>query len=310
MRQEILALVSPAAKKITQGTPKEISEGRTTLLQPMRDSTASPAFREAFSAIASSQLKDAAASESPLRRLNAMIVIAKLVDDGSRKMIDAGLKDQNPGVQLKAMEALRERVQYWLTQARGNADAEANVLAAVNQIQSMLAADPPPHPLIVAPAMRVFLDINTPDAHAALIQMLHQRVTLHAKDPSLAYHGEQAVLDRIARLLTTARPFPAELAKQTNRAAYRYALLINDQLRSGKISPENQDAASRVLAQSLTSLGQITAAAGKAPPEGQFQFKNWVQNGDWDEIQELIQAWSVVLGNEPFNLDDDQLNAG
>lgn len=305
MKQQILEVVDPAIQKLNSAEPKAVSDARGTLTQPMRNKT-SAAFRNAYSDIVSSRLKDAAGHKTTLVRLNAMIIAADLVDKNSKLLIDAALKDENPAVQRKAMEAIRRRVQYWLSQPGGDPAIQANITAAMKQIGAFLDQKTPPHAITVAPALLTFLDINSTASLAALGEHLNKRVAVHAATPNQGYYAEQLVIDRVARLLfSTSNP---SLATAISKASWRFASLLTQQIKAGVIKDSHLKDATAMVGQSLLSLGQITAVMDKQSPPSHVEFKSWVQTGEWDKISALLKGeWVPILKAAPFSLSDADL---
>lgn len=308
MRQEMLDLVSPAMKKLVSGEPEAVSDARGTLLNPLRDASATGVFKQAFSELIAPRIEAAATHENLLVRLNAMILLAQMTDEPSKALVIAGLEDESLAVQRKAMEALRSRVQQYLLMPANNDRARIGIESAVERISAMLDARPAPHPIVVTPAMMVFLDINTPESHARLVEHLNQRVAVHAANPGQRFDGELIAIERLARVVTGSRPFPKALAAALNRAALRYGRLAIAQLSTGKLETRDAAEAADMLGQCLQALGAVTAAAGINPPPGQAQVRTWLQEEDWQAIRTLIQdAWPPILSAEPFNLTEQDL---
>jgi len=305
MRQEMLDLVTPAMEKFYSGDPADLSDARKTLTDPHKNPNATAAFREAFSEIITPRLAEAVSHDSVLMRINAMIIAGLLTDADSKALIDQALKDDNPAVQRKAMEAIRKRVQYWLTQpAGGNRGAAASIEDAVNQVNKMLKARPAPDPIIITPGLLMFLDINTPSSLETLIGHVNDRLALHVEDPSLSYAPEQAVIERLSVLLTSSPN--AQVAAATNKAAWRYASLIIQQIKADKIDDGRVEMAAGTVGQCLLALGQVAASAQQAPPAGHFQFRAWIKDQNWDALQNLLQDdWVPVLKAPPFSLRDE-----
>lgn len=307
MRQEMLDLVTPAMEKFYSGDPADLSDARKTLTDPHKNPNASAAFREAFSEIITPRLEEAVTHDSVLLRINAMIVAALLTDADSKALVDQALKDDNPAVQRKAMEAIRKRVQYWLTQpAGGNRGAAASIDAAVKQVNTMLEARPAPDPIIITPGLLMFLDINSTESLETLIGHINDRLALHAEDPSLSYAPEQAVIERVSVQLTSSPD--AQLASATNKAAWRYASLIIQQIEAEQIDEDRVDKLAGTVGQCLLALGRVVASAGESAPSRHVQFRAWVEDQNWDALQNLLQDdWVPVLKAVPFSLRDQDL---
>ena len=308
MRAKILELVAPATKKIASAEPAEVSSGRNTLLTPFRDVSASTAFKDTFSELITPRLAPAVSHESVLVRINAMIVLAKLTDEPSMKLIDKGLEDENVAVRRKATEALRSRVRQYLLMPGGNARAVRGIKNAIGKVDALLSSDPPPHPIVVRPAMLILVDIATNETHTMLAGHLNNRVAMHAAKPGQGFAGEIAALNRLTGVIKGSRTLPLDLAKAVNRAAFRYATLTVDQLIKGKLNEADSAEAAEMLDQCLKSLAIITIVAEKNVPEDHSQATGWLKARDWNNVVTLVAAgWTPILKAQPFSLTDEQL---
>ncbi len=312
MRQQIQTVVAPAMAELIGFTDKtdakNISQTRKKLLDPMESANATPAFLDAFSETITAKMDRAVNHDSELVRMNAMILLSRMTDDGSLPLINAGLEDKSVAVERWAMEALRRRVTTWKTREQaGSAPANlpAKLTGVVNQINAKIAQKP--HPIVVAPALLAYLAIDTDEAKQALIDQLGKRIELHAGNPSLSYAAEQAAMERFAQLLVVARKFNQDQATGLNRVAFRYAKLILEQAKADKISNEHREDALSMLNQCFTCLGQVAAGAQKNAPAGQAQANGAIINGQWQQLDTLLNDWAGILRAAPFSLTDADL---
>lgn len=308
MRERIMMVVDPVMFDLTREEPKpaDITDARKQLQQLFRVNQPSVAYLEALSSTITGRMKDAVEHQSPLVRINAMIVLTTMVDDGSKPFIDAGLKDKNDAVRHWAMDALGKRMLWWKSRiAAGARGSQGKLDEAIVQIVNLVDSAQPPHPIVVGPALEALWKVNTPESRDALIQLLNKRVALHAANPDLSYSAERAVIESFSNALTIEVPPDVRSINGLSQAMARYARLIVDQSQANRISEEHQPGAQTMLFQCLQGMASVSVAAKapKAPPADHAQAKGWISNGRWDELKGLIEKdWGAILTNEPFKL--------
>lgn len=312
-RQQINAYITPAIADLVSGEPDKISNARKNLLNPMGNIGASVAFLDAYSEMISAKMDPAVNHKdlktSVLVRMNAMIIISRLTDDGSMAHIAAGLEDDNVSVQRWAMKGLQERVKTWKNRAKNdnNLNIAPKLDGVIKQVVAKLEANQAPHPIVVGPGLLTLFEIGTEDAYKALNTQLNKRVELHEKNPKLSYAPEQGAIQQFAPALSIARPFNTELGAGLNQAAFRYARLILSQAKAGKIGDNELNSALSMLNQSILSMGQVSAGGGKNAPAGQGQASAAIKEERWANLEKLLTDWAVILRAAPFNLTNQDL---
>lgn len=312
-RQQINAFIAPAIADLVSGEPDKISNARKNLLNPIGNVGASVAFLDAYSEMISAKMDPAVNHKdlktSVLVRMNAMIIISRLTDDGSMAHIAAGLEDDNVSVQRWAMKGLQERVKTWKNRAKNdnNLNIAPKLDGVIKQVVAKLEANQAPHPIVVGPGLLTLFEIGTEDAYVALNEQLNGRVDLHSKDLKLSYTPELVVIQVFSPALSIARPFNVKLGSDMNRAAFRYATLILGQLKAGKIGKDQLEDAKNMLNQCIVAMGQVSAGAGKNAPAGQGQANAAIVNSRWADIDKLLTDWAVILRAAPFNLTNQDL---
>jgi hypothetical protein len=316
MNDRILAIVDPAMFDLSrdadddgQVRAKSVAEARQQLLQLFRVSQPSVAYLEALSkAISGGRMKDAVEHESPLVRINAMIVLKEMVDDNSKVFIDQGLTDESDAVKRWAMEALGTRMRWWKARAANPANArnvQSKIDAAIKQIETLLTQESPPHPIVVSSGLEALFAVDTALSRETLIRILNARVPLHADNPDLSYSAERAVVDALwNRLATEVRQDRASI-KELTRAMHRFSAVIVGQSQADLISEDMQRGAKEMLFQSLQGMANlsVTMQAPNAPPADSGQARNWIINDRWDELNKLVKEdWTPILAAEPFGL--------
>lgn len=309
MRQQIAAWVDPHIGRLTSDDPEQVSEGRRRLTDQLNNPNATPAFVDALSEAITTRLDAAINHDSVQVRMGAQIVLARMTDDKSKALIDAGLVDDNVAVQSWAMRALAGRVENWKDrEAAGNAPAglRQKLAAITAQVDAKLNQNP--HPIVVKPGYDALLAVDTAEARETLIGQLNKRVQLHAQDPSLSYAPEQSAIGAFASRLAIETPFDQTSATGLTRAAFRYAVLIHNQLKAGDIMDRRVESAKNMLGQCVFALGQVAAGARKNAPANQGQAANWIAEDNWAGVQGLIvNDWAVILRAAPFDLTNEDL---
>lgn len=311
MRQQIVAYVDPQIKRLVEGEPQDIAEGRKKLYDQLNNPNATPAFVDALSETITARLDPAVNHDDVPVRMNAQIILSQMTDEKSKALIDQGLLDKNVAVQRLAMEALAGRVKTWKDrEAAGNGPANfrQKLAGVVTQVNAKLDADPAPHPIVVTPAFDVFIAVDTAEARAALVEQLNKRIALHAADPNLSYAPEQSAIGAFASQLVIQAPFDQASGTGLSRAAFRYAVLIHDQLKAGAIKDEHINGAKNMLGQCFLALSQMAAGARKQAPANQGNANKWIADGTWNLVQTLLtNDWAIILRAAPFSLGNEEL---
>lgn len=314
MNDRILALVDPPMFDLGRPEPdaQDVTQARDQLLGFFRVSQPSPAYLVALSTAISGRMSDAASHESPLVRINAMIVLASMVDDGSKPLIDKGLNDKNDAVKHWAVAALGQRMQWWKSRiAVGDGRGlQAKIDAAVGQIKNLIVQPKPPHPIVVSAGLESLATINTPGSREALIEILNQRVPLHEANPNLTYTPERTAIESFTNVLVSEVPPDMRSIKGYNRAMFRYSSLIIDHAKGNQIDQEKEKDAHTMLFLCLQGMANVSAAAKapNSPPANHGQAKGWITNARWDELAGLTnEGWQSILAAAPFQLSAGEL---
>lgn len=90
---------------ISTASDKEVRQAREKLTEPLRG-TAAVVFRQTYSTKLTARMRDALKAESVLVRINAMMAVRDLLDEGAIALIQSGLADQSPGVRFHAGRAV------------------------------------------------------------------------------------------------------------------------------------------------------------------------------------------------------------
>ena len=304
MNEEIMIVVDPIMFDFMREEPKpeDITDARKKLQQMFRANDPSDAYLDALSKAIESRMEEAATHDSAMVRMNAMIVLSYMVDDGSKKWIDAGLKDKddNDAVKRWAMEALGKRMLWWNKQGGG-----VKIDKAIDQIVGVVDASAPPHPIVVSAALEGLIKVATPKSRGAVIDLLNKRVALHKADPDLSYSAERSAIESFAGVLQYETPVDVPSITGLNRAMVRFSALIVDQRQAKSIAEEQQAGADTMLFQCLQTMPNVSAAA-KAPkpaPADRDQARGWIANERWDQLKGMIEKdWAEILTANPFNL--------
>lgn len=314
MNDRIIAVVDPPMFDLGRPDPdpKDITEAREQILSLFRANQPSSAYLQALSAAISSRMSDAVNHESPLVRMNAMIILGSLVDDGSKPLIDKGLKDKNDAVKHWAVNALGKRCLWWKARIAANdgRGMQTKIDDAIGQIQSLIDQEQPPHPIVVRAGLDALVKMNTALSREALIELLNQRVALHEANPNLSYSPEQSAIESFTNILVSQVPPDLRSIKGYNRAMFRYAALIVDHAKTNRIDQDKEKSAHTMLFLCLQGMANVSAAAKapNSPPASHGQSKGWVTNGRWDELEgQINEGWRAILSAAPFSLKPSEL---
>lgn len=315
MTKAMAELADAAVADLMSAEGKQVSSGRTDLTRALTDQQASPEFKTAFSKMIYAKLDKAKAfsHKKTLVRLNAMIVLSETVDDESLDALSKGLFDESVAVQRWAVSGYRNRVAWWQSQIEAGqekAPIEQKISSALKTIDTMLDQRPAPHPIVVGPALNLYIDINTAASRAAFVDQLNKRVALHAADPKLSYAAEYAAIERLTRLLAF-KITDQKASVGLGRASYRFAKVILDSIAKNKAKKGNFRDAKAMLSQCMQALGTIAARANIDLPNDQSKkVREWVVNNDWDKLQgQLDKFWLPMLtdSKKPFKLKQEDL---
>lgn len=303
MRERINIVIDEPLFELDNAQPEaeDVTEARKQLLQLFRASSdPSVAYLEAISSAIEARMKPLVEHKEALIRINAMIILSVMVDDASKKWIDAGLKDENDAVKRWAMQALGKRMLWWKQRGAG-----AKLDNAINQIVGIVGAAQPPHAIVVSAALDALVKADTSKSRDAVIDLLNKRVALHKADPDLTYSPERAAIEGLTNAMQFEAPPPVRTITALNRVMARYAGLTLDQLKNNRIEEELENGAKIKMLQCLNSLAQLSAVAGapKPAPDNHSQIRGWIANDRWDELTTMIETgWPEILTANPFNI--------
>lgn len=307
MNERIMIVVDPPLLEMRRPkNPEDVTEARKQLQQLFRANQPTVEYLEALSAAIESRIQEAVEHESALVRINAMIVLSSMVDDGSKKWVDQALNDaeENDAVKRWAMEALGKRMVWWKTLAaagaRGN---QVKIDDAIKQIIAIISDATPSHPVVVSAALEALARVDTTSSREALIDLINKRVALHKADPDLTFVPERAAIETLSNALVIESPPDVRSMTGLSRAMSRYSSLILDQFQANRMMQEHEKGAQTMLYQCFSSLARVSAAAKVAVPVDPAQAKNLIGNGRWDELKGFVEKeWAAALAANPFNL--------
>ncbi|MEO0474476.1 MAG: HEAT repeat domain-containing protein [Planctomycetota bacterium] len=309
MYEQILIVVDPLMFDLIQDgaepeevDTEEVAEARKGLLEQFRPQS-TDAYLEALSkAITESRMSDAVKHKSPLVRYNAMLVLRRMVDEGSDKMVLDGLKDENDAVKRGAAAALGERMLWWKKKGANN-----KIGNGIKAVVDLVDQAQPPHPAVVGAALEALLKVNTSASREALIELLNKRVAVHAADPDLSYSAEQPIIENFSATLRIETPRDMASIRGLSRAMFRYSALIVDQLQKNQILQEAQPGAGAMMYQCMLGKYGFCLALQVQAPADHAQAPGWIKNGRWAQLAELINGWRTVLKDDKFGLTDADL---
>jgi len=283
------------------------SNARQRLVDPMRSSNATSAFKRAYSTEVSQRLADKMGSNEVHVRLNTAIIAAALIDVRSFNTILAGLDDDNPGVRYWSAKALR-RV---LAQRTAN-DADPIVPAAQAQalrqtLARVIVAEQQPETLTEQLLAAVGLPGN--EAKLELLQALQQRLPKRAAQPEADIDPLLIGLPPLQQQLALADPQEvSEPMRQMALTAYRYLVLSTSVLATGQGGGQADGYAK--LTTIANNMLRTAALAKQADAPMYAVINRHLQAEQWQEAQEAtLTRWRGLLAGQPFNFSDNELAA-
>ncbi|MFI4861360.1 MAG: hypothetical protein ACIAXF_11830 [Phycisphaerales bacterium JB063] len=291
--------------RLISADPAEVTESRNAILREFRTPGITETFREAFSQEVSRMMGEAIQAESDLVRINAMIIATQLTNEGAEEFIDAGLSDSNAAVQYWSAKAYQERVDR-ATADEGPGMPAAEQRSVIGKVGAIFENSPS------TPVARVGIEIlsklTVPEARAAMLSLLHDRVAYHAENPQASYLPEQTAIQLLsAEISRERRSDPNDIA-ELSRAAYRYFVQIHAQLEADNVLDGSVEGHKAMLDWCNKCLQALGAKVQADMPENVGEVNDWIRLDEWEDLGEVAAAWRLTLMGAPFNMTADDLD--
>ncbi|MEM9415503.1 MAG: hypothetical protein AAGA29_08515 [Planctomycetota bacterium] len=297
--QSVRAFVEAWMGRLISADPAEVTESRNAILREFRTPGITETFREAFSEEVSRMMGEAIQAESDLVRINAMIIATQLTNEGAEQFIDAGLSDDNAAVQYWSAKAYQERVDR-ATAEDGPGMSPAEQRSVIGKVEAIFENSPS------TPVARVGVEIlsklDVPEARAAMLSLLHDRVDYHAANPQASYLAEQTAIQLLSAEISRERRSDPEDIAELARAAYRYFAQIHAQLQDGNILDGSVTGHKAMLDWCNKCLQAMGAKAEANVPEATGEVNDWIRLDEWEDIADVAAAWKLTLMGAPFNM--------
>lgn len=178
MRQSIQNYAGYWGKVLNSAvTPQSVSDARERVIEPLRRDL-TPVVREEYAQDVLDAVKGTVAAPNLVLRMNGLIVASQLPTGAVSSMCLKGLTDPSPAVRYWAGKALAD-VSSRSTPGQPIFDnaQQKTILAALQK-----AMAPERSEVVLEQMYRALGGLSIPEAQAALMQVLSQRVSLHQQE--------------------------------------------------------------------------------------------------------------------------------
>jgi len=230
-KEEIDAYAMYWVESLTSDDPSAVIRGRQRLQEKMRSRTPAPSaqFKIAYSAYVGRALMEAMNAESPLVRINAMIVAAELQNSVVLNMVKNSLGDANPAVRFLAAKAV-ERISQWPV-----VPPEADMRGLLFDMHEAYKDEQDSHvkSQIIAGLPHIHLD----DAEVVAMQIFSERVDELIGNPNLDLSADRDALLAIYTkwVRDVAASPPKESLNRLAVAAFNYLYLSANLNAQGRV---------------------------------------------------------------------------
>ncbi len=232
-RQAITAYVSRWAGVLNEATTNEqvfdtqVSDARQKLLSPIRTPGATDFFKKRYSVAVSEAIAPLLDADRLIVRLNVMIVVTKLTDDGAIALAEKGIKDPSPSVRYWAAKATISIAETVDSQGNPILDVKGR-LAMLRALEEVGTTEESTE--VLQQVMLAMSAMNVPSAIDRVLDLLDARLKWHVDRPYEPYLAESAGLRAVYQtLLRAPAPNPAQIRKLAH-VSHRYMNLISRNL--------------------------------------------------------------------------------
>lgn len=299
-------------------TDDDVSSARNGLIEPLRNPRATPFFKRSYSEFVSRRLGPLMQADSMRVRLNAMIVVARLTDDGAVKLANDGLNDANPAVRYWAATSIGSMA----TVVGANSQPLLSSREKLELLDSLAAQCKVEESAeVVQQLLLAMTDMDQQDAPmpAALktaLGALDGRIDWHRRWPHEPYSAETAALRRIYLKLLQATSPDRALLREMARVTHRYMALVSGQIVAAEQqAAANGSAVDRARTDDWTDMLKICELAlqlahGQLGAQGQLPdpVSPLINFRDWAKINKIAtEDWDKVLEAAPFSFKPEDL---
>lgn len=289
---------------LNAGTDEEIAQARDKLAQPFKlGNAANDIFLAGYAAAIKVRLSEAMKSNRLIVKINAMLVLQYLTEEGVVELLRQGLEDQAPAVRYRAAKAAGEVARR--DAARGeagrlNEEQKLGILAAIRQAFGAETDE-----LVMEQLLTALIGlVEMPQARQYLLTKVNDRVSVHHRNPNLpAKAGIEAIqtfTTRLAREKAQGNLDPEE-AKQVAVVCLRWfdvsAIVLDEDRADERMRGQYQkllQATDKYLRWALRAL-----APEIQPPN---EIDDMLRSGDWKFIRVLSEEWKAKWQQSPMSL--------
>lgn len=291
---------------LNSGSDARVVQSRKQLVEPLKLPIATAIFKKAYSTAVSARLLRATNSKDTLTRVNAQIVAGELVDPGAVAIVEVGIKDASPGVRYhggKAVASVAANIERF-------PEADQRKLLAV--LVDALAKEEEPQ--VIRGLLEAMASLPLTDARATVLQVLNDRVPLHAMDPGKPMGAEVKSLrtiftNVIRESAQSDSPPPTRTTRALAQTAFRYMLLSSMIMDKGVVDEVHAadlkqmvERADQVLAWAVPTLAPEHK---DALPKDRIQ--TLVQLNQWVQVLLRVEEWRKLLTVPPIQFKANDL---
>lgn len=232
---EVDAYVQENVAILLKGDDDTMGEARNRLIEPLQKG-GSATFSVAYSASVSRELGKALQVDRVQVKLNAMIVVSKLIDSSAINLIKQGLGDGSPACRIWGAKAAYE----FAVAGRLTPEDEKGLL---KPLEGVLARDQAPE--VLEQVLRVMAEFKSDDAVKATLGALNQRLSLFAGDSKLSIRADLEGLRSVYVRMVQARAANQNVRQDALRllgtVAFRHLTASVRRVDAGKGQPMKAD---------------------------------------------------------------------
>ncbi|MEL7086966.1 MAG: HEAT repeat domain-containing protein, partial [Planctomycetota bacterium] len=285
-REQAQTFVQTQIERVMTGEESAISRGRAALVEALTFPGGTDLYVSQLSETIAQNLAPAMAADDLIVRVNAMVICTYVDHPDALPAIENGLKDPNAGVRYPAANAIANLL-------AGDGLTNSQRRDALNTLKDLATREQ--DAFVVKPMLDALA--QTQD-NALVLDVLNDRVQLHAAQPSVVYDAEANTLQVVyTRIYTVTNP-PADVVRDLAKVSARYLKLTAGQLAENSIPGDRNRSLKNIMniaATALRATHEGLAAPGRAPdrPDPAIQQENW------QRVVNIADEWVGVLQLPP-----------
>ena len=294
---------------LNDSDPGGVAEGRDKLNAPFGSVGATDIFLAQYAAVVITRLGAALQSESPIVRVNTMIVVQNLAGEDIDKMVSSGLEDSIAAVRYRAAKAagnivvtdkdrpegLRLRTEQKTALVKGlvrTLDREENFYVTEQLTLSLLE----------------LADMDAARTH--LISQINRGVDVQSRTPNLRVDVPMVAIRKMYRRLVLMSDPPEAEIRQLIPAAIRWLIVSSAVLERQLADPtaESQYATMINLCDTVLDWAVRKRIAPDLAGEPPKDMEGAVEARKWGEVGLKVADWKALVGKSPIDVKDDVID--